>query len=597
MDKILVMDFGGQYAHLIANRIRRLNVYSEIVHNDISIDELQKPEIKGIILSGGPTSVFDDNAPKPDKKLFQLDKPILGLCYGQQLMAHELNGKVESGKKREYGSARIDIKNKNDLFQGLNDSETVWMSHGDNVEEIPKGFEILASTADCPVAGMGNGKYFGLQFHPEVTHTPNGMKILENFVNICKAKKEWTMKNFANEKIEEIKKQANEKNVFLLVSGGVDSTVGFVLLNKALGAERVHGLHIDNGFMRKDESILVKESLAHYPNLHIYDASDEFLDSVKDVYDPEEKRKIIGKKFVEVAHEQLKNLKLDPNKWILGQGTIYPDTIESAGTKHAALIKTHHNRVEEIQKLIEEGKVIEPINQLYKDEVRALGRELGIKDELIDRHPFPGPGLAVRCLCAEKEDEVENKEELEKGISKIIKENLSFVILPLKSVGVQGDNRTYAHPCVIVGDAKWDELEEISTNITNKFKDINRVIKLIRLKGGIKRDNIKIKKAYLTEDRLDLLREADSIVNKIINEKNLLNKIWQFPVVLIPLQLSDGESIVLRPVYSQEAMTAKFADIDIKIVEEMADKILELDGIDAVFYDITHKPPGTIEWE
>ena len=595
-DKIIILDFGGQYTHLIARRIRQLNVYSEIVPSDTPVEELKNA--KGIILSGGPFSVYYEKPPKPDKKLFELDIPVLGLCYGHQLIAFFTGGKVKSGRTKEYGIAELDIKDDKDLFSGMEKKQTVWMSHGDKVEKLPKGFEILASTSDCEIAAMGNGKYFGLQFHPEVTHTVNGMKILENFVfKICKCEKNWTMHNFIEQKINEIKEKVNEKNVFLLVSGGVDSTVCFTLLTKALGDDRVMGLHVDNGLMRKDEVNVVKKSLNRFKNLHIVDASEDFLNGLKDVIDPEKKREIIGNKFMEVANKSIGNLKLDPEKWVLAQGTIYPDTIETKGTEHADLIKTHHNRVKLAQELIKQGKVIEPISLLYKDEVREVGLELGLPEELVWRHPFPGPGLGVRCLCSNGEEKIENKDEIEKKLNELVrKHNLTAKVLPIKSVGVQGDNRTYAHPALLTGKADWRLLEKVSTEITNKIKDINRVVYLINPKELMGCD-FSLIKASITKERLSLLRECDEIAMNALKERHLYDDVWQMPTVLIPLTLCGaGESIVLRPVSSKEAMTASFSKLPIDAVEDIAEKIVK-QGIDTVMYDVTNKPPGTIEWE
>ena len=596
MDAIIVLDFGSQYTHLIANRIRRLNVFSEIKAPDSSLAELR--DAKGIILSGGPSSVYDRKKPGFNKDIFKLGIPVLGLCYGHQLMAHELGGKVKPGKVREFGIARLKIKNKKNIFKGLKSQETVWMSHGDSVVELPPDFEILASTEDCRIAAMGNTNknFYGFQFHPEVTHTPNGMKILSNFAfNICKCRKEWTMASFIDKKIKEIQEFVKEKNVFLLVSGGVDSTVCFALLNKALGPERVYGLHIDNGLVRKNESDKVKIALeAHgFRNFHVVDASKEFLNALKNVYDPEKKRNIIGDKFIEIQQKEVEKLKLNPHDWLLGQGTIYPDTIETAGTKEAALIKTHHNRVKAIQELIEKGRLIEPIKELYKDEVRELGLKLGLPKNLVYRHPFPGPGLGVRILCIVKEFTPKNIKEIKAKADKIAeKYRLKAQILPVRSVGVQGDFRTYKNPIVLTGKAGWNKLEKASTEITNKIRDINRVVYLIKpenIRG------IKIKKASITKERADLAREADDIVAEALIKNKLYNKIWQMPVVLLPLGINN-ESIVLRPVYSREAMTAKFAEMPFKILNRISEKILKL-KIDFVFYDITNKPPATIEWE
>ncbi len=603
-DKIIILDMGGQYAHLLARRVRQIGVYSQIMPSDTSIQLLK--DAKGIIISGGPSSVYEKNSPKCDPKLFTLKTPILGLCYGHQLMAQSLGGKVVPGKIKEYGIANLNIiknentKNKN-IFFGNEKTEEVWMSHGDAVLQTPFGFEILASTNDCKVAAMGNKKlnYFGFQFHPEVTHTKNGMKMLSNFVlGICKAKKLWNMKNFIKQKIEEIKKIVGKKNVFLLVSGGVDSTVCFALLNLALGPKRVYGLHIDNGFMRKNESSKVKLAILKqgWNNFHVIDASNEFLDAVKNVADPEKKRKIIGETFIKVQQKEVSKLNLNPNEWMLGQGTIYPDTIETKGTKHSDLIKTHHNRVQLVQDLIEKGMVIEPIKELYKDEVRSLGEKLKLPKHLILRHPFPGPGLAVRCLCLNKSEKINNEDEIDRKLN-LTTEKFGILskVLPIKSVGVQGDSRTYRHPVLIQGGGSFQIIEKMSTELTNKFKEINRVVLLLSMNGKI--CDIKPKeKTYLTKDRLDLLRKADDVVAKCL-DLHLYHKIWQFPVVLVPLSTQGGEAIILRPVESKEAMTANWAKLPEETLGKIAKEILKIKGIDAVFLDVTNKPPGTIEWE
>src|SRR3989338_4135914 len=389
--QIYILDFGSQYTHLIARRIRQLNVYSEIKLPTVSIDEIK--DAKGIILSGGPASVYDKTAVKYNPEIFKLNVPILGLCYGQQLMAQALGGKVSPGEVKEYGFAELEIekkrsnskknkivkKEKSKLFAGLKDTEIVWMSHGDYVSKLPKGFEAIGSTKDCKAAAFENRKekLFGLQFHPEVTHTPNGMKIIENFVKICKCKKNWTMHNYLKQAISDMREKVGKRNVFMLISGGVDSTVAFALLNKALGSKRVYGLNIDNGFLRLNEAewIVKKMKMLGYANFHQVDAGYEFLDAVRGITDPEQKRKVIGKVFIDVQRKVLQSLKLNHDDWLLGHGTIYPDTIETQGTKHADLIKTHHNRVEIIQKMIKEGKVIEPLMHLYKDEVREPGKE------------------------------------------------------------------------------------------------------------------------------------------------------------------------------------------------------------------------------
>ncbi|MDO8647162.1 MAG: glutamine-hydrolyzing GMP synthase [Candidatus Diapherotrites archaeon] len=594
MEKIIVLDFGGQYAHLIANKIRRLNVFSEILEPNTETEKLK--DTKGIIFSGGPASVYENDAPAFNQEVFSLGIPILGICYGHQLTVHALGGVVEKGKTQEYGIAKLRVKKASQLLEGFEGNGQVWMSHADIVKELPEGFETIASTSHCENALIENKekKIFGLQFHPEVVHTTNGMKILDNFLKICDCRKDWTMKNYVAEKIAEIKQSAAGKNVFLLASGGVDSTVCLALLNNALGNDRVRALHIDNGFMRKNESALVMKALKKqgFENLQILDASEYFLEKTSGVTSPEEKRKIIGNAFIEAQKQALEKMGLDSGDWLLGQGTIYPDTIETGRTKNSAVIKTHHNRVEIIQKMIEEGKVIEPLNLLYKDEVREIGEELGLPKELVWRHPFPGPGLAVRALCTEGIEEKVSESVKAKVQAIAGNFGLESTVLPLKSVGVQGDHRTYKHPAVLNGIAEWEELEQASTRITNEVQEINRVVWLVA--GEIEE---KTQPATLTKERMDDLREADAIVEEKLLEFELYDKVWQFPVVLVPLDVQGKEAIILRPVLSTEAMTARFADLPLEFVKSTAQKIMQTGKFGAVLYDITHKPPGTIEWE
>jgi GMP synthase (glutamine-hydrolysing) len=599
MDKIAVLDYGGQYAHLIANRVRRLGVYSEILPANASPDELK--QYKGLILSGGPQSVHAEGGLSCNPEILHMGLPVLGICYGHQVLTHELGGKVESGEKGEYGKAALTTTT-NPLFEGINETEQVWMSHFDEVTQIPEGATLIGSTTDCQNAAIDYGnKRWSVQFHLEVTHTPNGMKILDNYLNQCDLKREWSLDQFIEQELGRIKNQAGDQNVFLLISGGVDSTVAFMLLEKALGADRVYGLFVDHGLMRKNEGAQVKASLEKLgvTNLHVYQGEEEFLSALEGVYEPEEKRKIIGDKFLDVQRKVAAELNLNPDEWLLGQGTIYPDTIESGGTEHADKIKTHHNRVPQIEELIRQGKIIEPIKELYKDEVRAVGEKLGLESSMVWRHPFPGPGLGVRCLCAPAASPAENTPELESQINEFLASknlNLTAAVLPLKSVGVQGDVRSYRHPVVLSGQATWAQLEAISPQLTNQFLEINRVLYHLRDEAI---QSTQVTPKFSTRDRLDLLREADAIVQKSITEADLLRVIWQFPVVLLPLSINDhaGESVVLRPVSSEEAMTANFTEIEWPIVHGMTDQILALGGVSTVFYDITNKPPGTIEWE
>ena len=618
---IAILDFGSQYTHLIARRVRELNVLAKIYPSSIASKELSSEDVLGIVVSGGPQSVYDNGSLKIDPKILKLQKPILGLCYGHQLITHMLGGKVKPGGTREYGKAELNIHVEThssaslqktethgdvSLLNGVSNKTIVWMSHGDSVVKIPIRFKTIASTEDCEVAGMADEKrqIYGLQFHPEVHHTKEGAKIIENFVfKICKAKKNWKIDNLVDDLIQKIVETYSNvslrKNVFILVSGGVDSSVAFALLTRALGKERVLGLYIDTGFMRLNESVEIKESFmrAGFDNFETYDASKEFYVSLKNIYDPEKKRQIIGQVFLDAKDEVFAKLKLNSREWLLGQGTIYPDTIETGGTKHADTIKTHHNRIDAIQKMVEQGLVVEPLVDFYKDEVREIGKLLKLTKELIERHPFPGPGLAIRCLCSQMSDVGYQMSDTKLNLAS----GLNFALLPIKSVGVQGDNRTYEHPVVIWGEDNWNELDEISRQITNKYKSINRVLLLVNHANKNHTFGLPKSDYYLTRERIELLRKIDAIVMAQIRDAGLYNKIWQFPVVLVPVGREINgefrESIVLRPVISKDAMTSDFARIKAKVLEKIVNQIIGTGEISYIFYDITNKPPGTIEWE
>ncbi len=640
---IVVLDFGGQYAHLIANRIRRLGAYSEIYSHDVSAEELKKNEVAGIILSGGPKSVYAEDGLHANVDIFDLDIPVLGICYGHQLLVHALGGEVEMGSVHEFGKSDFVLKKKDGVWKDFPNTSTAWMSHVDKVIALPRGFEITGTTSDCSAAAIAcfDRNIFGVQFHPEVTHTQQGMLLLQNFVEICGVQNTWKIDDFVAQEIQNIQKQAAGKNVFLLVSGGVDSSVTFALLEKALGKERIYGLFVDHGLMRKDEVNQVPAMIAEagFDNLHVAKEENRFLKNLEGITDPEEKRMIIGNTFLDVQEQVTTDLDLHPDEWLLGQGTIYPDTIESGGTKHAAKIKTHHNRVERVQKLIDAGKIIEPLKDLYKDEVREVGLKLGLPKKMIERHPFPGPGLGVRILCSQNADSLPNTPEIESGIQKKFAD-IEARVLPLKSVGVQGDFRSYRHPVVLFSknEYSWDTLDEIATNIPNSFPEINRV--LLSLSHFSKLSVPKVTPSFMTKDRIALLQEADAIIRMILEKEDFKGRenIWQFPVVLCPLEFGEGsgekgeeksitnyesstfakatadrriteknrehtsksrETIILRPVESQEAMTASFARIPGNILLKMSKSIMnELEGkVSAVFFDITNKPPGTIEWE
>lgn len=607
---IAILDFGSQYTHLISRRVRQLGVYTKIYPTDVKVGELD--QAIGIILSGGPDSIANEKLAY-DPGIFKLKIPILGFCYGHQLIGKFYGGKVDDQDQREYGKAEMEILEDSPIFKGLDKTEQVWMSHWDIVSEIPQGFKLIGTTKDCTVAAMAdeNNKRYGFQYHPEVHHTEHGMIMLKNYVmDICKAEKNWSMEEYFEEIKQEVIDLVGDKKVFMLVSGGVDSSVAFALLEDILGKERVFGLHVDTGFMRKNESELVKEFLgkAGFDDLHIINAEDRFLLGVDKKVEPEEKRKIIGKIFLDVQKDVFSDLEFNQDEWLLGQGTIYPDTIEAGGTDASRTIKTHHNRVPEIMEMINQGRIVEPLASLYKDEVRELGEQLKLPKPLINRWPFPGPGLSIRCLCStgkedkalgREDEEIEDINAIDEQLQKALKKNnKQGRRLPIKSVGVQGDLRTYQHALVIEDAESQDlaELGEMAVDIVNKIQGVNRVV--AHVGGDVDFDKMKLKEGYLTKDRLDILREADDIVTKLVEKNNLYDKIWQFPVILLPISFSGkGETIVLRPIESEEAMTVNFHELEKKILKQMTDKILKLDGVEAVLYDITNKPPGTIEWE
>ncbi len=570
-----MLDAGGQYCHLIARRVRQLGVFADVKPSDASATELAGR--KGVIISGGPASVYAPGSPTMDPAVFQLPSGLLGICYGQQLMTHLMHGHVRPGVKGEYGHAVARIDPSLPIFHGLEPQQQVWMSHRDQVETPPPGFTVIGSTETCAVAAIGNpdARQYGVQFHPEVVHTPGGQRILANFVfDICGATQDWDPRGRIAALEREIRATAGARNIFFFVSGGVDSSVAYRLCLDALGRERVRGAYVDTGFMREGETEFVRESLG----VDIVDARQDFLDALAGAVEPEQKRKIIGEMFVAVQDRVLQSGHYLEGDWILGQGTIYPDTIESGGTAKADLIKTHHNRVAGIQKLQEAGRIIEPLSSFYKDEVREVGAELGLPPELLHRHPFPGPGLAIRLLCAATAEPVERVQE--------------GWILPVHSVGVQGDERSYRPVLATEGELSLEE----ATAAINRNARVNRVVGLVA--GHMPIERMSVRPAHLTVDRLIRLRRADAIVRRVSLESGFEKKVWQFPVVVIPVgDALRPDSIVLRPIHSVDGMTASAVLMDRALLDAMTAELLDIGGICAVFYDLTHKPPATIEWE
>ncbi|MCU0574233.1 MAG: glutamine-hydrolyzing GMP synthase [Syntrophobacteraceae bacterium] len=510
-ERILVLDFGSQYTQLIARRVRESHVYCEIHPFNIGMDRIRAFGARGIILSGGPSSVHDEGAPLADPGIFTLGVPVLGICYGMQLMAHQLEGAVEKADRREYGSAIIDLDAASTLFLDVErENVRVWMSHGDRILRLPPGFSVLAHSENSPIAAMGDSArhLFGVQFHPEVVHTPCGKTILENFLfRVCRCRSTWTMKSFVDSVTQALREKVGDNRVICALSGGVDSSVVAVLLHRAIG-ERLHCIFVNNGLLRRGEAESVQRIFKdHFElNLVAVNATEAFLERLKGVTDPERKRKIIGNLFIELFESEAGKLQ---GARYLAQGTLYPDVIESVSFKGpSATIKTHHNvgGLPERMNL----ELIEPLRELFKDEVRLVGRELGLPEHIIKRHPFPGPGLAIRMI------------------------------------------------------------------------------------------------GEVTREKLEILREADSILLEEIEASGWYDHVWQAFAVLLPVRsvgvMGDErtyeEVIAIRAVDSVDAMTADWARLPYEVLQRISSRIInEVKGVNRVVYDISSKPPGTIEWE
>ncbi len=497
-EKVLILDFGSQYTQLIARKIREQRVYAEIVPYFTPLDEIRREAPSALVLSGGPSSLYERDAPRVSGEIFELGIPVLGICYGLYVVVDAFGGVIRSSQEKEYGRASVRIRAKSPLFKGLRPVQTVWMSHGDKVTVPPRGFAVIASSDNAEIAAVENRgrRVYGVQFHPEVHHTEKGRQVLRNFLfGICGLKPSWSMKSFITGSVEAIRDQVGGGTVLLGLSGGVDSSVTAVLLERALG-ERLYCVFVNNGVLRKNEPEEVMRRFREHYKLNIIhvDASERFLRKLKGVEHPEEKRRIIGREFIKVFIEEARKIgRFD----FLAQGTLYPDVIESVSTRGPSdTIKSHHNRVPEVLKLIKSGKVIEPLKELFKDEVRELGRQLGMPGELIHRHPFPGPGLAVRILGEVTKQKVQILQEADSILLEEIRRaglydklwQIFAVYLPVKSVGVMGDNRTYENVVAIRGvtsvdamTADWAHLprevmQRISNRIINEVKGINRVV-------------------------------------------------------------------------------------------------------------------------
>ena len=495
-ETIIILDFGSQYSQLIARKIREIKVFSEIHPFNVSLDILKNEKIKGVILSGGPFSIYEKNAPKISKDILDMDIPILGICYGLQLLMHLNNGKVNPADKKEYGRAQLQINSQSKIFEGIPDNSTVWMSHGDKVDGIPAEFQTIAQTSNSPFAAVHHKTkpIWGIQFHPEVTHTIHGKKMLENFCfNICQCKGDWSSLSFIDESIKSIKQTVGNQKVICGLSGGVDSSVTAVLLHKAIGAQ-LHCIFVDTGLLRLKEAELVEKIFKKYfhISLTIVNKSELFLNKLMNINDPEKKRKIIGNLFIKIFEEESKKL---GNFKYLAQGTLYPDVIESISFKGpSATIKSHHNVGGLPEKM--NFELLEPLRELFKDEVRNVGREMDMPEDIIGRHPFPGPGLAVRILGNITEDRVEVLQKADDIYISELKKNNQYdkiwqafaILLPVQTVGVMGDERTYENALVLRAvtstdgmTANWypmpyDLLGHISNRIINEVTGINRVV-------------------------------------------------------------------------------------------------------------------------
>lgn len=604
-DKIAVVDFGGQFCHLIATKIRKLEVLAEIKDPNDPLDSFE--EYKGIVLSGSPALASAGEGSQYTPGLIDLQMPIIGFCFGHQEIAKHYGGQVEH-TSREYGYAKLQIHEQAEIFHGLGPEEQVWMSHGDSVTELGEGFIELASSTtgenlphrNAAIAHPGLKRY-GFQYHPEVDDTVHGSEMLANFVfRICRCRPTWKINDYVAEQVEAIRREVGERSVFLLASGGVDSTVTARLIERALGASRLQLLHIDNGLMRKDESRRVVDRFREYgmgDNLHFIDATETFLQALAGVTEPERKRQIIGTTFIDVFNSEAERLDLEG--FMLGQGTIYPDTIETGGTKHADVIKTHHNRVDVVEQMIAQGKVIEPLRELYKSEVRELGKQLGISDDLLYRHPFPGPGLGIRVLCAaEGEPEGYDPEGAGEQLKTLLEPfSLEGMLLPVRSVGVKADLRSYEFPVLLHGPgAAWQTLTTLAGRICQEVPGVNRCI--FNLLDEVPTEAT-VQPGGITHTRLDLLRELDHLVMDGLRRHGLMADIWQCPTVLVPLAINGrgSELAVVRPILSERGMTAAPAPLPEALIVELREAVKTFPEVSSLAIDVTSKPPSTIEWE